>query len=1423
MTQEELDSLLSELDNELPVNPQKQTTTATDTTVDDFGRTSDLPMEGFAYNAVKDAGTKLGQWWEGGKTGYAEMQRAGESTNAVLTDPNATPEQMEQAVDYNQNAALTFLDQTLKPVSYAAGVVSPIMALPALAADAGSVVKEEVGKGNTYAPNVAGALAAKFSGAEAVAGAVKDPQAFGAKAYNEPITTAMELLPAALTGALAYKGIRGMARGEKTTGKLETAELETLANELPDVAEQVKDIEPPAAPVEVAPKVDGSNILTIGEEQLGKPYELGADGTNSTDCGLFTQQTLGKAGVELDYRTADGQYRQLETEGKTFASEAEAQPGDLVFWDVPTNREKWTPSDDPAAVNSDGQAYKGITHVGIYAGEGKVLQAGRHGVSYADINDFGDIVGFGKTGEGGKVTRGIMPRDEEPSAVRDVERGIDEDIRINEDIATQKQEPWEMTQREYFAKDEVGSNTDSWESAVNDHRNAVEKALMEDKVIPEQVLKQYSELVEKYPDKVTAIEQKISNEINSIIEPATPAMGMSVKLTKQTPKQETSKFSFADKEVETRWQEASKGIQKESLIAKIKESAKDLWHKASRVYEYLPNVPEFSQLKFDLLKLEKQKTVASERTAKFMQGITLKLDKPGMDLFTRKVILDDLAQTDGNLPFGLTPETLSKEKALIDEAVKNNPDIAQAAEKRKQVWDAIKQDYSKAMKDIGFDVSNRIGREDYFRHQVLEYANLRAVTGSGARLKTPTGRGFLKEREGSAKDINANYLQAEFEVMAQMMYDTELAKTIKAVDKGQSIRGKLIEEFGDEWRQNIPEGYTTWQPREGSSFYMANSIPERLANQVLSGALEEIGVAAGDIKQVLAKGSPFKELVVKQEVADTLNKIAAPPSESAIGKLSRSLVTPWKVWTLMSPTRAIKYNLRNVTGDADALFAMNPTAFKEVPKATGELYQAIYGDRAMTSEMGEWFKRGGMESTSPVQELTDINGLRMFEKFADKDANFIKNAWNGYWSKVRTATQFREAIFRYATYLDYLKQMDSNGGKPRNFGASRPEEVMALSDIRDRAFELSNKVLGAYDNVSVLGKDIRTHIIPFWSWYETNFSRYGQFLRNQKEGNGWTGVGQAISQKFMGNILIRSPYYAYAVGSFTLKAGMMWAALQAYNQLVFPNEEKELPIDEQARPHIVLGRDENGKVKYFSRLGSFPDFLEWVGLDTPVKDVKDFLNGNRSMKEIVQDMAKSPLNKLVQGVSPTIKMPAEILTGKKLFPDALNPRSIKDEWQYAWDSMGLGNEFKAISHTLPGMKPRPTKPYLTQDTAENILYYKSEPNQTAYYNIQDKKREFLKDIGKGGDGDFSSPKSEALRNYKIAIRLKDGESAAYYLSEYMTLGGNKKGLKKSLESLDPLSGINDKDEKKFKESLNGEERQELEKAKHYYKTVMLGK
>ena len=81
-----------------------------------------------------------------------------------------------------------------------------------------------------------------------------------------------------------------------------------------------------------------------------------------------------------------------------------------------------------------------------------------------------------------------------------------------------------------------------------------------------------------------------------------------------------------------------------------------------------------------------------------------------------------------------------------------------------------------------------------------------------------------------------------------------------------------------------------------------------------------------------------------------------------------------------------------------------------------------------------------------------------------------------------------------------------------------------------------------------------------------------------------------------------------------LRLGFCWRMITAWNLLRFPDEEKDLPDDVRERVHLVMGRDKEGKVIYFSRLGAMQDFLDWFGLDTPVQTVRDFLNGPQDNK-----------------------------------------------------------------------------------------------------------------------------------------------------------------------------------------------------------------
>jgi len=885
----------------------------------------------------------------------------------------------------------------------------------------------------------------------------------------------------------------------------------------------------------------------------------------------------------------------------------------------------------------------------------------------------------------------------------------------------------------------------------------------------------------------------------------------------QPPKPPT--FEFTDPVIEKSYQE-SVPI-KEPFIARVGEYFTDMWHKMTRPYEYIPRNKEFAQLQFDLTKLQKQKGVASYDSVMEISKTLSGLKAEDYDIFTRKVILDDLsreAEKGHDLPWGFDKDTIKVERDRVNAIIDRSPIIQDALIKRKTMWDTVKDEYIKAMDDIGFDVSDRLKNEDYFRHQVLEYTNLQGLFGTGKKLKTPSSRGFLKARKGTELNINRDFIQPEYEVMSQMLYDIQVARTIKDIDKNYSITKQVQKDAKikglEDWHDAIPKGYVTWQPREGNVFYMVDSIPAKLAEKLHTGALKELGITEADLRQSLAIGGRRKEFVVKEEVAKTLDELVKTKGQGVLGDADRALMRGIKAWFLFAPRRYLKYEARNMTGDADASFVGNPRGFLKTPQATKELGDVLFGKKEITGELKEFFDRGGFDSTLFAQEMGDLQSLWTFERLYKEQTPGITEipyrVWKKYWKTVRVTNTFRETILRYGNYLDYLKQMEKNPeGRPNNFGGSKPDEIMGLKDNRDRAYWLSNDLIGPYDRISVMGQNIREYWYPFWSWKELNLKRYVQFAKNAASDG---RLAETAGKKMLGTVA-KTPYMAYKVGKFLISATAFWTALQVWNHTMFPEEEDDLAEDVKSNPHIIFGRDSEGNIIYFNRIGALGDFLEWFGLDDSPKYVDKWMKGEMTLKEIAEDMVKSPVNVIVQGLTPQIKVPAELITGRTLFPDVFKPGTIRDRGLYLSRSLGLDNEYKAIA----GL---PSKGY--QESLKNFFVYTADPGQGAYADIQETKRRWLKEQGKGAEGFWLTPKGNALYNLKLAIRYKDEEATNKYMYEYFTLGGTAKGIEESLDRMNPLSGLSKRDRSLFEQSLSSGQIKRLEKAMEFYYGTLKG-
>ncbi|WP_328319179.1 C40 family peptidase [Streptomyces sp. NBC_00388] len=94
-----------------------------------------------------------------------------------------------------------------------------------------------------------------------------------------------------------------------------------------------------------APGSRAARAVAFAYSALGKPYAWGATGPSSFDCSGLTQAAYRSAGISLPRTT----YTQINSGQRV--SRSELAPGDLVFF------------------------FSGISHVGIYVGEGRMIHA----------------------------------------------------------------------------------------------------------------------------------------------------------------------------------------------------------------------------------------------------------------------------------------------------------------------------------------------------------------------------------------------------------------------------------------------------------------------------------------------------------------------------------------------------------------------------------------------------------------------------------------------------------------------------------------------------------------------------------------------------------------------------------------------------------------------------------------------------------------------------------------------------------------------------------------------------------------------------------------------------------------------------------------------------------------------------------------
>lgn len=867
-----------------------------------------------------------------------------------------------------------------------------------------------------------------------------------------------------------------------------------------------------------------------------------------------------------------------------------------------------------------------------------------------------------------------------------------------------------------------------------------------------------------------------------------------------------------DPKVESRWKDATRT--EATLAQKAKSAAIAVKNEFTRADPHLD--PKTDATWIDATR--RFRTIprhSQELAANIIRGFTAGFGKNKFELFQRNIILSDLARdveagrySGRELPFGYTPESLKSDVGKFRDLARLNPAVAKAIQTRNRFMDTLK----KELVENGL-LSEKVMEEgDYFHRQVVEFLNAKEsfTTGTGSGDVRTHTKGFQKERTHSSKDYNTKYLEAEYEVVSQALGQLRTKRALEEF-KQSDIKPKLQEEAkaaneanpeGRQitWENLVPEDHVIWQPKEGNVFYAAMTIPEKIIDGILKGDRQ---FAKEDLREILAMGGKREQWVVPKRLAKSLDNISPKSEEGVISQLAQKATNAWKVWVLLNPARSIKYGLNNLSGDADIALAYSPKIVSNYgAKAAKDMHRYVIKRGALTPEISEGIEKGVLSSGFSVAEVPDINAHQFFRVMTGENVSVIERAWQ----KNKDYHNWRENTLRLAAWRYFKDKMAGAKEGERFYGASRKTEIDGLYDAgkppADIAAKLSRELIGDYGNISSAGQWIRSHAIPFYSWMEINAPRYVRLLKNaasEGEGN--------LAARVTGVVAKRTAMAA--IGKTAKTAGLaagMYALVNLWNHSFFPKEEEELG-EGRRQLHLILGRNEDGTIRTLRIQGALSDALSWIGAEDLPSDIRDVASGKETIGDKALDAAKAPATKLISGVTPFIKTPAEALTRRSLFPDPLNPRPIRDPAETIAQMFSLEKPYRYFTD-------KPMRPVMNE--IADLVTYTTDPGEAAYHMTRGLVAGWQSKQGDERSSTIPTSRQNALFYYKKATQLGETEKADRWKERYFKMGGEEKGIDQSVKASSPFGMLSKERREEFLSSLTPKEREVADRAEQWY-------
>ena len=627
------------------------------------------------------------------------------------------------------------------------------------------------------------------------------------------------------------------------------------------------------------------------------------------------------------------------------------------------------------------------------------------------------------------------------------------------------------------------------------------------------------------------------------------------------------------------------------------------------------------------------------------------------------------------------------------------------------------------------------------------------------------------------------------------------------------------------------EGFEAWQPDAGRLLFTAMTVPEHVIGRLSSNLgqvledggmagvfpAEEVQAAMEAMREQLVVGGPKFEMVLPAELAATLDSFGHEDSaQLAVLDMYLKTIRGWKIWTLVNPRRWFKYNAQNLSGDLDGVIAAFPKALKRkyLERALRETWDVMVKNGTPSATYQEAAQRGVFDGGWAISEVYDVqNDIEGLLERPSLGMRGLKGAWKF----LTRSTTFRENLLRYAMYLGLREEIQTarreNPGRLTGdlmplvgYGAGRIDQANAISSDADRAAYIARESLGDYGAISVHGQVLRKWMVPFWSWQEINTKRYMRLASNIYATK--TGFGRASSLAALGaRVGTRAALW------LTWRAMVFTVGVNLWNTLLFDDLEEELRDEDRRRLHLIMGKW-NGEIVMLRVPGALSDFMGWFGLDDVRAALSHISKGRGSWRDVAEAVIQAPINRLVNGVTPTIKVPGEALAGRSFFPDVFNPRLVRDSWRHVFRSLQVE---PAYDYLLG--RPSPGAGRILATTFVDARH----TGYSAYSKIRGEAYQWLRAV-EGADGAplYASQRGNAYFYYRMALKFNDTEAAARYRTELRRLGVTGDLMRAMIKRAHPLGMLTSRERRAFLRTLTPEEKRSLDRAIAWWRETYVG-